>query len=652
MADKRYKRYNMAYKKQKFFSGQLVNAQQMENIENAIIALEPISEADNVVYYKDSEQGNIVLEATPTANTHVTNKKYVDNQIEANFAAANALLNRFENMVCKPSTTEKYNSRVTANGAKANGINTEVCDGSKAKLLEIAGDTIKCNNVIPFPYYNTTGREHQGITYTIRDDGAIILNGTKSTTTKNSYFILYQDSGKPYVLKKDRTYWLSIKTDNNNQNIAAVIHLHNSETDYSYQYVRGNESPCKIQPDHDITLKQLYIEIFDSITTTFKTEAVYVMLNEGSAPLPYQKYFTGLKHASISGLTSTGTNLFNAKAIKNASIGVNDDGSQIIIPLQLDNNGFIRTNATLKQLCPGLEVGSRAYLYFTRKPTNEDNGTFNESYNLYIYLEEACFYWHNGECKTITSQDLESRVALYGNRGYANNTALETCQITLHDFRIVAKESVEFKPYIPHDQVLFTEQISLPKWDKINVDAKKYIKQTQTITFTGDEKWKLANTKEVNADDVNTNKFRVELTLSSSGEGGKGFSKTKHPIICNYYTDITAEQTYRGSYGIGINGDSLFIYDPDFSTPEQLGGSKKEDTATKWKEHLKSLYDAGNPLTIAYKKATSTTTTNDKRITKSTYIARVDGMEQVVGNDNAEYGAINTLAQDYIAFKR
>lgn len=70
-------------------------------------------------------------------------------------------------------------------------------------------------------------------------------------------------------------------------------------------------------------------------------------------------------------------------------------------------------------------------------------------------------------------------------------------------------------------------------------------------------------------------------------------------------------------------------------------------TVEAWKAHLAELAAAGNPLTVTYK--TVEATTKATPFNKSKYKAWKNGSETIEQGptDNSEYGAENTVKQDY-----
>jgi hypothetical protein len=75
---------------------------------------------------------------------------------------------------------------------------------------------------------------------------------------------------------------------------------------------------------------------------------------------------------------------------------------------------------------------------------------------------------------------------------------------------------------------------------------------------------------------------------------------------------------------------------------------------TNFKAYLAGRYESGNPVTIRYKASemqSETPFTDDQVSAGNAYSVRTGGMEVVQGNDGAEYGAENTLTQNYIMIK-
>lgn len=136
--------------------------------------------------------------------------------------------------------------------------------------------------------------------------------------------------------------------------------------------------------------------------------------------------------------TTTGKNYFNAYAIKNPNIIVEDNGQTIKMPLVSSGNGVQNTKSTLAELCPNLTVGDKVTLIF-----NRNLGTTN---NAFIYLSAPISsVWIINTSKTITEEMLDCEVQLYGNRYIDGET--EQCIIT--DFTIMKSSETDttFEPF-------------------------------------------------------------------------------------------------------------------------------------------------------------------------------------------------------------
>lgn len=100
-------------------------------------------------------------------------------------------------------------------------------------------------------------------------------------------------------------------------------------------------------------------------------------------------------------------------------------------------NGYCNTGKSLKVLAPHLEVGKTYYL----------NGT-SPSSNKFMYLITSKVYWDFGKAITITEDDLNSTVILYGLAAkVGDGTGL--CKI--EGLSITEEASTEYEPYQEND---------------------------------------------------------------------------------------------------------------------------------------------------------------------------------------------------------
>ena len=140
--------------------------------------------------------------------------------------------------------------------------------------------------------------------------------------------------------------------------------------------------------------------------------------------------------------TTTGKNYFNAYAINNTAISVENDGQTIAIDVVTSGNGAINTHKTLAELCPNLAVGDQVVLRFNRN--------LGITHNAFIYLGSPIDeVWVIGNSKTITAEMLNCEVMLYGNRYMDGET--EQCIIT--DFTIMKSSETDttFEPFTSNE---------------------------------------------------------------------------------------------------------------------------------------------------------------------------------------------------------
>ena len=177
-----------------------------------------------------------------------------------------------------------------------------------------------------------------------------------------------------------------------------------------------------------------HIEELDNIVSksTANGESIYV-----DDALKY-KIFDAKIDGNAKQTTTTGKNYFNAYAINNTAISVENDGQTIAIDVVTSGNGATSTHKTLAELCPNLNVGDQVVLRFNR--------SLGDTHNAFIYLGNPIDdVWIKGYSKTITEEMLGCEVMLYGNRYIDGET--EQCIIT--DFTIMKSSETDttFEPF-------------------------------------------------------------------------------------------------------------------------------------------------------------------------------------------------------------
>lgn len=205
------------------------------------------------------------------------------------------------------------------------------------------------------------------------------------------------------------------KLNEYNENHTSKMTAYNDNT--TEKITEYNENAAEKIAEYDEHIEELDNIVSKNIASG---ESIYI-----DDSLKY-KIFGARVDGNAEQTTTTGKNYFNAYAINNAAIAVENDGQTITIDVVASGNGAISTHKTLAELCPNLTAGDQVVLRFNRNLGN--------TYNNFIYLGvPVAETWKNGTSKTITEEMLGCEVQLYGNRYIDGET--EQCIIT--DFTIM-----------------------------------------------------------------------------------------------------------------------------------------------------------------------------------------------------------------------
>ena len=321
-----------------------------------------------------------------------------------------------------------------------------------------------------------------------------------------------------------------------------------------------------------------------------------LMLNEGSSALPYQPYFEGLKNASFAGVESTGRNLFNSNdggIVRNARVATSTGG--VYSAQGYSVSGYIAVSGFPQVVISGANAQTAIYFAFYDKSKTFVSGGYKNDGTIISVPANANY---------LRFDFVSTETAVMVNAG---TTALP------------------YKPYI--EPIVFEfPKTELGEWDEIDFEKQKVVRGMQTVVFDGTENWTLQSVNDIGIHNFN-------LPLSVDVKYGQG--------ICNLYKKDDTSIANATSEGFLTTGRNLFIR------------SKSYTTVADWKAHLAELYASGKPLVIAYELATPTETlfTDEEKASGDEYQARAYGTEKVRGNDNAKFGANNTLSQNYIVVK-
>lgn len=482
---------------------------------------------------------------------------------------------------------DTYTARETAGG------NLNIADGVSTIVKTIEGSTVKCDNLIPYPYADTT-KTVNGVTFTDNGDGSVKVNGT---ATANTDFSL-----KALAVQKNGNYFLSGCPSTGS---AATYILY--ATDGVNGYADAGAGKL-INPSS--TNLSLAVRIYTG--ATLNNVVFKPMLNAGTTALPYQPYFKGLKNASFEKIVSTGKNLIpypyakGTTTINGVTFTDNGDGSITV-------NGTASDDAIFKTYSINL-LANKIY-FLSGCPA----GGSAQAY----YFQFRGFVIDVGHGTTI--------VAGYDFRNNCEIVIKSGTTVSNLVFKPMLNFGTTAQPYEPYKQSVLSlpSAVENPAYNTLDFQTGKNVSQGITKVFDGTEGWYAVN--------ISDGYYRYALGLNVKGTG-------VIKILSNFMDTGTPETLPDEPIGI-------YLTNQDFSALVVWANKSNYpqfDTVDNWKAYLAAQYAAGDPLIVRYKTA-EVQSEADLNASSDRYIAWKGGSETIVQGevDNSEYGAENTVTQDY-----
>lgn len=472
---------------------------------------------------------------------------------------------------------QAYTTRETADGEN-------IVDGVQTTVKEIRGKTVATENLIPYPYAETT-KTANGVTFTVNSDGSVTVNGT---ATSDADFMLLrgpiQSYSESYFLSgcptggSDTTYYISESFTASKDTGNGVV-LNNLPSDQAWRIVIKSG-------------------------TTVNNLVFRPMLNAGTEAKPYSKWFAGLKNASFEKIVSTGRNLIpypyeeSTKTENGITFTVNSDGS-------ITANGTTTVNPSIFNVA---KISLNAGTYALRSFVNVANAGICQ---FYIDIpSEPNDRTGNGVTFTLQDDIVNKNVNIIVNPSQTVNNLIFKPMLQF------GTTATAYEPYIS-DTLSAETPIELAEYDVVYPETGETKRQSKTVTFNGTEAWVI---------DPNYTAFSLDLP-------SKGIAFTS---ICSPYSapKITAWdqlKDYEAQNGVLV----LLIKDSTYSTVEA------------WKAHLAELAAAGNPLTVTYKTVEATTEATPFNKSKYKAWKNGSETIEQGPTDNSEYGAEDTVKQNY-----
>lgn len=492
---------------------------------------------------------------------------------------------------------QAYTARETADGEN-------IVDGVQTTVKKIRGKTVATENLIPYPYTETT-KTANGVTFTVNSDGSITVNGT---ATSDADFMLLRGPVQGY----SESYFLS------------GCPLGGSDTTY---YISENFTASK-DTGNGVVLNNLPSDqvwrIVIKSGTTVNNLVFRPMLNAGTTAKPYSKWFAGLKNASFEKIVSTGRNLVpypyaeTTKTANGVTFTVNADESVTVngtataatnFYIVKGGNDFLTFPIGTTLVLSGCPAGGSARTYFMNVLSTD-------------YLDGSTDIGNGGA--SFTTKKIKYYLYIRVEQGVTMNNAVFRPMLNY------GSVALPYEPYIS-DTLSAETPIELTEYDVAYPETGETKRQSKTITFNGTETFIIYTPSENNKQEGYT------VFVAPLNPKGVSPEQGQNSIVNNYqWKSYGYASAISGTcQSTDSEGRSLFIKQNQFSTMDE------------WKAHLAELAAAGNPLTVTYQTAEATTEATP--FNKSKYVAWKNGSEtQVPGTeDNSEYGAENTVKQDY-----
>ena len=500
--------------------------------------------------------------------------------------------------------TQEYTSRETADGA-------DIIDGALATLKTVQGATVKTTNLLPFPYLDGASYTQHGVTVTANSDGSITINGTPTDYVYYKFISDFRGVGK-FILSgipSSANLSFTVTVYNSAGNSIGTVDGYRGET------IQFNTADYEGY-DH---ARLRICRVMNGVAINNVT--VYPMLNTGDSALPYMPYFSGLKNSYFQGLQSTGRNLVpypysdgSSKTVSGVTFTVNSDGTILVNGTSTATGSFILTRS----------------LYLSSGVSYTINGSFPSSSGLQIDVQSQgdlpleTFYSYGENVTFSPSYSSFYLIFVFFTSGKTFNNVLVSPMLNF------GSSALPYEQYTSNELSL-PAPIELAEWDTLDfVNGNKNV-QSNTITFDGTESGWFESSSDPN---------NIYITIVVPG------SKDSNSLIATI-TEGTSSQNPGSNTGCYMNPDSTSAY---FTVWFRKSAYPKVVGIASAKAQLAAWNTAGNPLTICYKTATATESDIEMEDRLPAY---KNGSETVIqgDTDNSEYGAENTLTQNYAEVK-
>ena len=534
---------------------------------------------------------------------------------------------------------DTYSSRETADGA-------DIIDGALETVKKIQGATVKTVNQFDISKVDsndgevvveaTTGRIQIGVTTpagypAVNYDIGILSELIPNAIVGNRYTIFATYSG------------LDRSTNAGNiaimNGVRMLITPKGTDGTYSDSFIIQEGDL-----DESTTIRIMSNESISAKDVSYYVTIVIVEGDQTSQPAPaYSPYFPGLKNAYFKGLRSTGRNLYTYAGVENnadqfancTEVEVLDGGNVLIAKGNEStnnfqyNSGWVRPNNGNTQYY--LNLYKVANVNISADITLIEQGSRSAEVRCYLYYLGNVGNIAPTNSKAITSTKTRYTWTLsLTNSGLAYPIfAINSNKVQIENISVsYTEETNGYEPYISNEISLDTA-IELPAWDSINPTTGKRIVQSNTLTFDGTESnWQPSLP-------VAENVFSIARDLGGKNGTGNAFMNSTIRVGLPYNSPNDNAGCYLTN--AGYSGILVWFRQSAYPNVTDLASAKAQ---------LAAWNTAGDPLTVCYQTATATESDISMEDRLPAYKS---GSETVIqgDTDNSEYGAENTLTQEY-----
>lgn len=421
-----------------------------------------------------------------------------------------------------------------------------------------------------FAHPNSIDQTANGITIVTNQDGSVSVNGVASqsvSTTltwcgRNANGSYYHD----YILNPGESVIQSVINAETGKMASLGIYCQWTGADSGKTYY-GNSNTS----DEAWMFDRLYSHRELVAGENMYKGTWFLQLELGSVATGYEPYGKYKIPVEV-----TNKNLFNVNNLISYADQVVNNGDGTLSIKRSSGSAGVSSSETLAKLAPGLQVGKTYTL--SMKTTFIDKRTDT------VWLGTSKYSWKSGTAKTITQEDLDSRVFWYASE---NDTTVVSI---VYDIQIEAgATATEYVPHVEPFNIYLDEPLRKvgDVADYVDLETGTVVRMVGEYMFTGSETWRL---------ETSSSEFIACYTSKLSSVKAKGVD-----VLSNYFVmGKSATSPINSIWGRNNNSAVSITISLEYLT---------ESTETALQNLILQWYKNGKPLIVQYQLATPYTET-------------------------------------------